>query len=151
MISFFKISYSASGFLNYANAFMTYNSSIRYRWNISFHNMKISAADSGFENFHDLLAHIIGWWEEGARIITGIVNNPGFTWESHDTDTFNEELTEKYSTWSDDDLFKHYESVRLAMMDLTANLPDDFFLNKDIEDWLAADVVEHYDEHSVPA
>ena len=105
----------------------------------------------GFENFHDLLAHIIGWWEEGARIITGIVNNPGFTWESHDTDTFNAELTEKYSTWSDDDLFKHYESVRLAMMDLTANLPDDFFLNKDIEGWLRDDVVEHFNEHAISA
>jgi len=105
----------------------------------------------GFENFHDLLAHIIGWWEEGARIITGIVNNPGFTWESHDTDAFNVELTEKYSTWTDDDLFKHYEAVRLALMDLTANLPDDFFLNKDIEGWLRDDVVEHYNEHAVSA
>ena len=90
----------------------------------------------GFENFHDLLAHIIGWWEEGARIIMGIVNNPGFTWESHDTDAFNRELTEKYSNWSEDDLFKHFDSVRLAMVDLTADLPDDFFLNKDIEGWL---------------
>ena len=105
----------------------------------------------GFENFHDLLAHIIGWWEEGARIITGIVNHPGFTWESHDTDAFNAELTEKYSTWSDDDLFQHYESVRLAIIDLTANLPDDFFLNKDIEGWLRDDVVEHYNEHAVSA
>ena len=105
----------------------------------------------GFESFHDLLAHIVGWWEEGARIITGIVNNTGFTWESHDTDAFNAELTEKYSTWSDDDLFKHYESVRLALMDLTGNLPDDFFLNADIEGWLRDDVVEHYDEHPVPA
>ena len=104
----------------------------------------------GFENFHDLLAHIIGWWEEGARIIAGIVNNPGFTWESHDTDAFNAELTEKYSIWSDDDLFKHYESVRAALMDLTANLPDNFFLNKDIEGWLRDDVVEHYDEHPIP-
>ena len=105
----------------------------------------------GFENFHDLLAHIIGWWEEGARIVTGIVNNPGFTWESHDTDAFNVELTEKYSTWTEDDLFKHYEAVRLALMDLTANLPDDFFLNKDIEGWLRDDVVEHYNEHAVSA
>jgi hypothetical protein len=104
----------------------------------------------GFQSFHDLLAHIVGWWEEGARIITGIVNNPGFTWESYDTDAFNVELTEKYSAWSDDDLFKHYESVRLAMMDLTANLPDDFFLNKDIEGWLRDDVVGHYDEHPLP-
>ena len=105
----------------------------------------------GFQSFHDLLAHIVGWWEEGARIITGILNNPGFTWESHDTDAFNTELTEKYSTWSDDDLFKHYESVRVAMMNLTANLPDDFFLNKDIEGWLRDDVVEHYNEHEISA
>jgi len=103
----------------------------------------------GFQNFHDLLAHIVGWWEEGARIITGILNNPGFTWESHDTDAFNIELTEKYSTWSDDDLFKHFESVRAAMLELTANLPDDFFLNKDIEGWLRDDVVEHYNEHLI--
>src|SRR5687768_7142143 len=105
----------------------------------------------GFENFHDLLAHIIGWWEEGARIIMGIVNNPGFTWESQDTDAFNVELTEKYSKWSDDDLFKHFDSVRLAMIDLTADLPDDFFLNKDIEGWLRDDVVEHYNEHAISA
>ena len=105
----------------------------------------------GFENFHDLLAHIIGWWEEGARIIMGIVNNPGFTWESHDTDAFNVELSEKYSKWSDDDLFKHFDSVRLAMVDLTADLPDDFFLNKDIEGWLRDDVVEHYHEHEISA
>jgi hypothetical protein len=105
----------------------------------------------GFQSFHDLLAHIVGWWEEGARIITGIVNNPGFTWKSHDTDVFNVEPTKKYSTWTDDDLFKHYEAVRLAMMDLTADLPDDFFLNKDIDGWLRDDVVEHYNEHEIYA
>jgi hypothetical protein len=32
---------------------------------------------------------------------------------------------------------------------LTANLPDDFFLNKDIEGWLRDDVVEHYNEHLI--
>lgn len=104
----------------------------------------------GFDNFHGLLAHVIGWWEEGARIITGIMDSPSFTWESHDTDAFNLELTQKYSTWSQDDLFAHYEAVRLAMIDLTIDLPDDAFLNKDIEQWLADDVVEHYDEHPIP-
>ncbi len=107
-------------------------------------------AEQGFENFHALLAHIIGWWEEGARIITGILDSPSFTWESHDIDAFNAELTQKYSLWSDDDLFKHYEAVRKALLDLTADLPDDAFLNKDIEGWLKDDVVEHYDEHPIP-
>lgn len=105
----------------------------------------------GFDNFHDLLAHITGWWEEGARIISGIMDSPSFTWESHDTDAFNLELTQKYSTWSQDDLFAHYEAVRIAMLDLTADLPNDAFLNKDIEQWLGDDVVEHYDEHPIPA
>lgn len=104
----------------------------------------------GFESFHDLLAHIIGWWEEGSRVIRGILDSPGFTWESQDVDAFNAELTKKFSTWSDDDLFKHFDSVRLAMLELTAGLPEDAFLNKDIEGWLKDDVVVHYDEHPVP-
>ena len=104
----------------------------------------------GFENFHDLLAHIIGWWEEGARIINGILDSPSFTWEDHDVDGFNRELTEKFSAWSDDDLFKHYESLRLALIDLVERLPEDAFRNKDIEGWLAEDIVEHYDEHPIP-
>jgi len=105
----------------------------------------------GFESFHDLLAHIIGWWEEGARIIMGMMDTPGFTWESHDTDAFNAALTQKYAAWSDDDLFAHFETVRKALINLTADLPDDAFLNKDIETWLKDDVVEHYDEHPIPA
>ena len=104
----------------------------------------------GFETFHDLLAHIVGWWEEGARIINGILHSPAFTWQDPETDAFNLELTRKYSAWSDDDLFNHYESVRLALVDLVQRLPEDAFLNRDIEAWLADDVVKHYDDHPIP-
>lgn len=104
----------------------------------------------GFDSFHDLLAHIIGWWEEGARIINGILSSPAFTWQETDTDAFNIELTRKFSTWSDEDLFKHYESVRLALIDLVERLPEDAFLSKDIEGWLASDIVRHYDDHPIP-
>jgi hypothetical protein len=104
----------------------------------------------GFDNFHDLLAHIIGWWEEGARIINGILNSPSFTWQNHEVDAFNRELTQKFSTWSDDDLFQHFESLRLALIDLVERLPQDAFLNRDIEGWLADDIVTHYDEHPIP-
>jgi len=104
----------------------------------------------GLGSFHDLLAHVIGWWEEGVRIISGIMDSPSFTWKSRDTDAFNVELTKKYSAWSDEDLFKHYETVRRAMLDLVAELPESAFLNKDIEGWLKDDVVAHYDEHPIP-
>jgi hypothetical protein len=107
-------------------------------------------SQQGFNTFHNLVAHIIGWWEEGARIITGILDSPGFTWTNPETDGFNLELTRKYAGWSDDDLFKHYETVRSALLDLVADLPDDAFLNRDIESWLKDDVVGHYDEHPIP-
>lgn len=108
-------------------------------------------ANQGFASFHDLVAHVIGWWEEGARIISGIMDSPSFTWESHDVDAFNLELTKKFSTWPDQDLFKHYESLRLALLELAVDLPQDAFLNHDIEGWLKDDVVVHYDEHPIPS
>jgi len=107
-------------------------------------------SNQGFATFHDLLAHVIGWWEEGARIITGILDTPGFTWQSHDVDAFNMALTKKYASWSDEDLFKHFHTVRKALINLTADLPEDAFLTGDIAGWLKDDVVEHYDEHPIP-
>jgi hypothetical protein len=103
----------------------------------------------GLENFHDLLAHIIGWWEEGARIVHGILNGPGFSWQDPETDAFNMELTKKYSTWSYADLLKHYAAARAAMIELALTIPDDAFQNMDIESWLASDGVRHYDDHVI--
>lgn len=106
-------------------------------------------AQQGWSSFRDLIAHIVGWWEEGARVSNGILNSPAFTWQESETDAFNRELTRKFSTWSDEDLFKHYESVRLALIELVAGLPEDAFLNKDIESSLAAEIVRHYDDHPI--
>src|SRR5512138_1218197 len=103
----------------------------------------------GVSSLHDLLAHIVGWWEEGARIINGILSSPAFTWQDPETDSFNAELKKKFSNWSDDDLKKHYETVRLALIEMVERLPEDAFLNKDIEGWLASDIVRHYDDHPV--
>lgn len=107
-------------------------------------------AKQGVENFHDMLAHILGWWEEGIRIITGILEVPGFTWTAHDVDRFNVLLKRKFEPWSEDDLFEYFEIIRLTLIEMVSSLPDEAFLNADIEDWLAADVIEHYDEHAVP-
>jgi hypothetical protein len=107
-------------------------------------------SQQGFDSFHDLLAHIVGWWEEGARVIRGILGSPAFTWQDPEIDSFNADLIQKYAAWSDDDLFKHYEVVRLALIDLIEQLPEDAFLNKDIEARLADDVVSHYDDHPIP-
>ena len=107
-------------------------------------------AGQGFESFRDFLAHILGWWVEGSRLIDGILNRPGFTWREPDTDEFNRMLINKYSSYQEEDLIELYDTERLAMIDLIAGLPDDAFWNADIESWLVEDVVEHYDEHAIP-
>lgn len=105
----------------------------------------------GVDNFHEMLGHISGWWEEGARIIMGILGSPGFTWTEPDVDQFNVMLKEKFTSWSEDDLLEHFEVVRKSLIELVDELPDDAFSNKAISEWLAADVVQHFDEHPIPA
>ena len=105
----------------------------------------------GFANFHDLLAHVIGWWEEGLWIITGILDDPSFTWEERDTDAFNVELIEKFRSWPEEDLLLHYENVREALVNLVADLPENALNNEDIREWLYADVIEHLEEHRIPS
>ena len=103
----------------------------------------------GFENFRELLGHVVGWWEEGERIILGILKDPNFKWQDHDTNAFNAELIVKYKKLSDAEVQKQFESKRQDMLKLVNDLPEDAFMNRDIENWLAADIVEHYDEHSI--
>jgi hypothetical protein len=102
----------------------------------------------GVGSFRELLGHVTGWWEDGESNITGVLKDPNFKWQDHNTNTFNAELLVKYKKLSDAEVKKQFESKRLDMIKLTNNLPEDAFTNMDIEGWLASDVVEHYDEHS---
>ena len=101
----------------------------------------------GVENFRELLGHVIGWWVEGERIITGIVNDPHFKWQDRDTDLYNADLIVKYKQLSDTDVQRQFDDKLQDMIKLVSELPEDAFTNKDIEGWLAADIVEHYDDH----
>lgn len=101
----------------------------------------------GVENFRELLGHVIGWWEEGERIVTGILKDSSFKWQDRDTDAFNAELIAKYNKLSDAEAQNHFEIKRQAMIRFVNDLPEDAFINQDIENWLAADVVGHFDEH----
>jgi hypothetical protein len=105
----------------------------------------------GVENFREMLGHVIAWWGEGERIVTGIWKDPNFKWQDVDTDAFNAEVIATYKKLSDAEAQKQFESKRRDMIKLVNDLPEDAFANRDIEGWLAADVVEHFDEHAIHA
>lgn len=103
----------------------------------------------GVENFRELLGHVTAWWEEGERIITGILKDPNLKSQDLDTDAFNAELIVKYKKLSDAEAQKQFENKRQDMIRLVNDLPDEAFKKKEIEGWLAADIAEHFDEHAV--
>ncbi|MBK8782271.1 MAG: ClbS/DfsB family four-helix bundle protein [Anaerolineales bacterium] len=103
----------------------------------------------GVENFREMLGHVIEWWEMGARIIVGIVSDPNFKWVDVDTDAFNADVIAKYRKLSEEEVQKLFEIKRQDMIRLVQGLPDNAFSIGDIESWLAADMVEHFDEHAI--
>jgi len=103
----------------------------------------------GYERFNDILAHVIGWWGEGVKIVREAQADPAYIYDEPPTDRFNAELVEKFKHMSDADLHALFESKRLEMVNLVRELPESAFENSIIENWLAADAVEHFDEHAI--
>lgn len=98
--------------------------------------------------FEDMLAHVIAWWEEGAAAVQGALKDPSFVYAGPaDTDAYNAEVAAKYQGMSAEELRALFEQKRLEMIDLVRGLPESAFEHPTIEEWLAADVVEHFDEH----
>ena len=133
----------------------------------------------GYEQFRDILAHILAWWDEGMEVILALAEGREFERRKYDFDAFNAEAVAKYRSW-DEAVFEnrrvkawirgvvishareHLVALsRFLVVDMLANewgtyiadfnRLDDFFLNKDIEGWLRDDVVEHFNEHAISA
>lgn len=103
----------------------------------------------GYKRLGDLLAHVVGWWEEGLKVIRAVTADPAYVYDEPDTDAFNAEIVAKYKDTSAADMRSLFEERRVEMLELARGLPEGAFENPTIERWLAADVVEHYDEHAL--
>ncbi len=103
----------------------------------------------GYGRFHDLLAHIVAWWEECLKIVTSILDVSEIPSREYDIDAFNAAAVAAYQNWKDDDLLVHFENLREALLHLVADLPTGAFENRRIDNWLYACVVEHLKEHKI--
>jgi len=100
--------------------------------------------------FEDMLAHVVAWWDEGVAAVQGALKDPSFVYAGPaDTDAYNAEIVAKYEGMSAEELRALFEQKRLEMIELVRGLPESAFEHPTIEEWLAADVVEHFDEHDV--
>lgn len=104
----------------------------------------------GVVRFADLLVHTIAWWDEGVAAVNGALQDPAFVYDGPaDTDAYNAAILFKNQKVSEAELRTLFEQKRLALIELVRSLPDSAFENPTIEEWLAADVVEHFDEHAI--
>lgn len=100
--------------------------------------------------FGDLLAHNFAWWDEGVIAVNGALKDSAFIYDGPaNTDAYNAEIVAKYEDTSEANLRMLFEQKRLEMIELVRGLPESAFQNPTIENWLSADVVEHYDEHAI--
>jgi len=84
------------------------------------------------------------------KAVQGALKDPAFVYKGPaDTDAYNAVIVAKYQGTSAEELRTIFEQKRLEMIELVRGLPDSAFQNPTIEEWLAADVVEHYDEHAI--
>lgn len=106
--------------------------------------------EQGFAALRDLLGHVIGWWEEGQRLVKAMQADPSYTYVEPDTDAFNADLVRKFHAMTEAEALAEFEHARLALIRLVEGLPAAMLEHDLVRDWLFADVVEHMQEHSLP-
>lgn len=105
--------------------------------------------EQGYASFHDLLAHIVAWWEEAIKIVDAIMDMEELPARQYDLDAFNADAIKNYKSWKDADLLFHYENLRQALIDLVVDLPENGLENQRVNGWLNACLVEHFHMHDI--
>jgi len=103
----------------------------------------------GYVSFHDLLAHILAWWEEAFKIINSILDNMELPRKEYDIDAFNAAALEHFRSWKEADMLIHFENIRQSLVTLVVDLPESGLHNPRINGWLNACLVEHFQEHDI--
>lgn len=105
--------------------------------------------EQGYASFHDLLAHIVAWWEEAIKIVDAIMDLEELPTRQYDLDAFNADAINNFKNWKDTDLLFHYENLRQALIDLVVDLPENGLENQRVNGWLNACLVEHFHMHDI--
>ena len=91
----------------------------------------------GFKKIEDILVHIVGWWDEGTRLIKSAQANPDFVYEEPNTDQFNAELLITHKNTSPADVRRLFESKRIvasAKLDkFLDNLPPEYEVGQEVD------------------
>lgn len=101
----------------------------------------------GFSQFRDVLAHILAWWEQGLVVIQA--DSGGDPCDVGDLDAFNAQAMARFRNLDEPQFMTRFDETRLTLASLLDMLPVEVLTRPNIQDWLRADVINHYYKHAV--
>ncbi len=103
----------------------------------------------GYPSFAALLAHIIAWWRDGARVIEQMRQDPNLPLPDYDVDEFNARAVRDFASCSEAEVLRAFEAQRQAMLALVNDLPDCQLCQENINTRLYYEILLHWSEHSL--
>jgi len=92
--------------------------------------------EMGYEQFRDMLAHILAWWGEGMEIILAIAENRAYEHKKYDFDVFNAEAIAKYKAMDEAVFLDQFEKTRQKMEADLKSMDDAAFENRRVKTWI---------------
>jgi hypothetical protein len=108
------------------------------------------AQGQGYARVQDLLAHLLAWYDEAARLVPGMLRGERTPFGYESVDAFNAAAIERYRDHTRAQVEAEYVRARDAFDAMLAGLSPDAVENERAYRWLYATAVEHYEEHHLP-
>ena len=103
----------------------------------------------GYEQFRDLLAHVLAWWDEGMEVILALAEGREFERRKYDFDAFNAEAVAKYRSWDEAEFLSQFEKTRQKLSADLRSMDEAVFENRRVKAWIRGVVISHAREHLV--
>ncbi len=108
--------------------------------------------EQGFASLHDLLAHVVGWWDEAYEIVTATVQAKDRPQRKYDFDVFNAESLARYKGLTDAQMLARFEEMRRKLIDFVTAHPTAIDEHRRVRNWLYAVVIHHMScDHGIGA
>ncbi len=117
------------------------------RWPVEEGLKRVKA--QGYQQFRDMLAHVLGWWEEAMPIILAIAEEREYARKKYDFDAFNAEAVAKYKDWDEAEFLAHFEKTRQQAVADLKSMNEAAWENRRVRSWVNGIFIHHAREHLV--
>ncbi|MCE9645415.1 MAG: ClbS/DfsB family four-helix bundle protein [Chloroflexi bacterium] len=103
----------------------------------------------GYQQFRDMLAHILSWWEEAMPIILAIAEEREYERKKYDFDVFNAQAVARYQDWKEAEFLSHFENTRRKAAADLKSMNEAAWENRRVRSWINGIFIHHAREHLV--